>query len=93
MTSIERGPLGAKILNRTPSCKGVGSLIVISTAGGNRPYACYNPVKDGHVKCPEEWPWSNFHRWVREGVYPEHWGCSDRHPRLRFDDIEDTVGE
>ena len=56
-------------------------------------YIHYNPVKHGHVKCLEEWPWSSFHRWVREGVYPAHWGCSDRHPRLRFDDIENTVGE
>ena len=56
-------------------------------------YIHYNPVKHGHVKCPEDWPWSSFHRWVRAGVYPEHWGCSDRHPRLQFDDIEDTVGE
>ena len=56
-------------------------------------YIHYNPVKHGHVKCPEDWRWSSFHRWVRAGVYPEHWGCGNRNLRLQFDDIQDTVGE
>ena len=56
-------------------------------------YIHYNPVKHGLVKCPEDWRWSSFQRWVRQGVYPKHWGCSDRQARLQFDDIENTVGE
>jgi len=38
-------------------------------------YVHWNPVKHGYVRCPREWPHSSFHRWVRHGVYPEHWGC------------------
>jgi len=49
MTPIERGPLGVKILNRTPSCKGVGSLIVISSAGGNGPYSTTRTEKGAAV--------------------------------------------
>lgn len=30
-------------------------------------YIHLNPVKHGHARCPHEWPWSSFHRWVREG--------------------------
>jgi len=56
-------------------------------------YIHYNPVKHGYVRCPMDWPWSSFHRWVRKGVYSKHWGCGDRVPKLNFDDIADTVGE
>src|SRR5882724_7839909 len=27
-------------------------------------YIHYNPVKHGHVKCPCDWRWSSFQRWV-----------------------------
>jgi REP-associated tyrosine transposase len=37
-------------------------------------YVHYNPVKHGLVKCVKDWPYSNFHRYVRSGVYPENWG-------------------
>ncbi len=40
----------------------------------------YNPVKHGYVRCPRDWPWSSFHRWVRGGVYPEDWACSGNEP-------------
>ena len=56
-------------------------------------YILYNPVKHGYVRCPGDWPWSSFHRWVAADVYPAHWACGDRVPSLRFDDIERTVGE
>ncbi len=55
-------------------------------------YIHYNPVKHGHVRCPRDWPWSSFHRWMRVGVYPADWACSHREP-LNFRDIEDSVGE
>jgi len=32
-------------------------------------YIHYNPVKHGLVKCLEDWPWSTYHRYVREGFY------------------------
>ena len=53
-------------------------------------YIHWNPVKHGHVRRPKDWPHSSFHRWVREGIYPEDWGCQTM---LDFSDIEDTVGE
>jgi putative transposase len=37
-------------------------------------YIHYNPVKHGYVNRPADWPWSSFHRFVREGHYPEDWG-------------------
>ena len=32
-------------------------------------YIHYNPVKHGIVKAVEDWPWSTYHRFVREGFY------------------------
>lgn len=39
-------------------------------------YIHYNPVKHGYVKTPRDWPHSSFHRFVRKGLYPAHWGSS-----------------
>jgi putative transposase len=55
-------------------------------------YIHYNPVKHRHVRCPRDWPWSSFHRWVTAGVYPADWACGVRGP-LYFSDIADSVGE
>ena len=32
-------------------------------------YVHYNPVKHKLVKKVEDWPWSTYHRFVREGFY------------------------
>jgi putative transposase len=32
-------------------------------------YVHYNPVKHGLVKDIEAWPWSTYHKFVREGFY------------------------
>lgn len=37
-------------------------------------YVHYNPVKHGLSKHAREWPYPSFHRYVREGFYPENWG-------------------
>ena len=37
-------------------------------------YLHWNPVKHGHVNRVVDWPYSTFHRFVREGMYPEDWG-------------------
>jgi putative transposase len=37
-------------------------------------YIHYNPVKHGLVKQAADWPWSSFHRYVREGYYESGWG-------------------
>jgi len=38
-------------------------------------YLHYNPVKPGLVKCPHQWGYSSFHRYVQRGVYDDDWGC------------------
>jgi putative transposase len=40
-------------------------------------YLHYNPVKHGWVKQVKDWPYSTFHRWVRQGVYPLDWAGSE----------------
>ena len=35
-----------------------------------------NPLKHGHVERVRDWPFSSFHRAVRERVYPIDWGGS-----------------
>lgn len=37
-------------------------------------YIHFNPVKHGLVPRARDWPYSTFHRYVREGIYPEDWG-------------------
>lgn len=37
-------------------------------------YIHWNPVKHGHVAKVADWPYSTFHRYVADGVYPEDWG-------------------
>ncbi len=37
-------------------------------------YLHWNPVKHGYVSQVADWPYSTFHRFVREGVYPKGWG-------------------
>jgi putative transposase len=32
-------------------------------------YIHYNPVKHGWVQRVEDWPWSTYHRYVKEGFY------------------------
>ena len=36
-------------------------------------YLHFNPVKHGHVARVADWPWSSFHRAVRDGVYAPDW--------------------
>lgn len=40
-------------------------------------YIHYNPVKHGYVACAQDWPYSTFHRYVREGIYPMDWGAAE----------------
>ncbi len=37
-------------------------------------YIHFNPVKHGLVKAVQEWPYSTFHHYVRQGLYPRNWG-------------------
>jgi len=36
-------------------------------------YMHFNPVKHGHVRQVSDWPYSTFHRYVREGIYASDW--------------------
>jgi len=40
-------------------------------------YVHFNPVKHGHVTQVADWPYSTFHREVRNGRYPRDWAGSD----------------
>jgi len=40
-------------------------------------YIHYNPVKHGLVKTPEDWEYSSFHRYVRDGLYDLKWGAGE----------------
>ena len=37
-------------------------------------YIHFNPVKHGHVNKAMDWPYSSFHRYVRNGLLGENWG-------------------
>lgn len=37
-------------------------------------YVHVNPLKHGYVTRVKDWPYSSFHRYVREGVLPADWG-------------------
>ena len=36
-------------------------------------YIHFNPVKHGHVKNVGDWPYSSFHRFVGQNLYPLDW--------------------
>lgn len=36
-------------------------------------YIHFNPMKHGRVARVQDWPYSSFHRHVRDGCYPAHW--------------------
>jgi putative transposase len=44
-------------------------------------YIHYNPVKHGYVTKVKEWPYSSFHKYVRNGILPLDW-CS----AIKFND-------
>jgi putative transposase len=56
-------------------------------------YIHYNPVKHRYVRCPRDWSSSSIHRWIKQGVYSEHWACWQQGVGLDFSDISNTVGE
>ncbi len=37
-------------------------------------YIHYNPVKHGLANAPKLWPYSSFHRYVKQGTYQADWG-------------------
>jgi putative transposase len=51
-------------------------------------YIHFNPVKHQLAKCPSEWPWSSFQRFVQHGDYPIDWACSERGDRPQFSRVD-----
>ena len=50
-------------------------------------YTHFNPVKHGLVQQVVDWPYSTFHRSVKQGLYPENWGGGLHGiPEHEFDD-------
>ncbi|NOU22924.1 MAG: transposase [Methyloglobulus sp.] len=45
-------------------------------------YIHWNPAKHGLVKQVTDWPYSSFHYFVKQGIYPLDWGVSDE---IEFD--------
>ncbi|MBK1720561.1 REP-associated tyrosine transposase [Thiocystis violacea] len=43
-------------------------------------YIHHNPVKHRYVEHAGDWPYSSFHRAVRQGIYPAHWRADDSDP-------------
>jgi putative transposase len=54
----QRSPLGNQIRNERDLQRHVD-------------YIHYNPVKHGLVERVEDWPWSTYHRYIREDSYPD----------------------
>ena len=48
-------------------------------------YLHFNPVKHGHAGNVAAWPFSTFHRYVREGVYPVDWGGTVHAAQVQWD--------
>lgn len=54
-------------------------------------YIHWNPVKHGHVRCPHEWPYSSFDRWVSDGRLPADWLCQCHLPNITPPDFDDLA--
>ena len=48
-------------------------------------YLHFNPVKHGYVEQVSDWPFSTFHRYVKQGIYPKHWGGSNVDFSIKYD--------
>jgi putative transposase len=47
-------------------------------------YVHWNPVKHGLVAQVRDYPWSTFHRFVKEGFYSEDWGGTNPCPTVQM---------
>ena len=41
-------------------------------------YIHYNPVKHHLAASPKDWPFSSFHRYIKNGLYQPDWGTGER---------------
>jgi len=42
-------------------------------------YIHWNPVKHGYAKSVIDWPYSSFHRYLRQGIYTNDWGNGEKY--------------
>ena len=47
-------------------------------------YIHYNPVKHGYASRVADWPYSTFHRYVSQGIYPKEWASAEEIPNENF---------
>ncbi|NOY67074.1 MAG: transposase [Gammaproteobacteria bacterium] len=50
-------------------------------------YIHYNPVKHGHVKQANDWPYSSIHNYISRGILNKNWGYDDRAENINFGEI------
>lgn len=48
-------------------------------------YIHFNPVKHGYASCVADWPYSTFHRYVRNGIYASDWSMAGDQEVLEYD--------
>ncbi len=41
-------------------------------------YIHFNPVKHGYAQAAVDWPYSTFHRYLQQGIYPRDWGRENK---------------
>jgi len=49
-------------------------------------YIHFNPVKHGVAQSVADWPYSTFHRYVREGIYAKDWSGAGNGAVVEYDD-------
>ena len=42
-------------------------------------YIHWNPVKHNHAKNVIDWPYSSFHRYLKQGIYTHDWGNHEKY--------------
>lgn len=48
-------------------------------------YIHYNPLKHGLVSAIRDWPYSTFHRYVKQDIYPVNWaGVPDKNDKTDY---------
>ena len=52
------------------------SSVMGPTSTGISIYIHWNPVKHGYVALVSHWPYSSFHRYVKQGCLPANWGIN-----------------
>lgn len=51
-------------------------------------YIHYNPVKHGLVNKVKDWPYSSFHKFVKQGLYENDWGSAKDIENIKDIDFE-----